>query len=159
DPDGLVDHLPREPAVARAPAEPVLVRPLRELGNAVGVQLFKHVPWIGAQWARRHRFVEASRVAWAPVVKRGMEAAIGVVTTADVHLASDPAFDMDDEDGDPSVREIPSDVDPGLLTITHRYYDHRAADRDINVVLPLERLRELVDQGRVGAMAPRAFSL
>jgi len=134
------------------------VQPLRDLGNAVAVQLFKHVPWIGEQWARRHRLVEATSVPWAPVAKRVKESSVALVTTAGVHLASDPAFDMDDADGDPSVREIPSDVDPRLLTITHRYYDHRAADRDINVVLPLERLRELVDEGRVGAMAPRAFS-
>ena len=134
------------------------MRPLRELGNAVAVQLFKHVPWIGEQWARRHRFVEATSVPWAPVVKPVKESSVALVTTAGVHLASDPAFDMDDADGDPSFREIPSDVDPRRLTITHRYYDHRAADQDINVVLPLERLRELVDEGRVGAIAPRAFS-
>ena len=130
----------------------------RELGNTVAVQLFKHVPWIGEQWARRRRFVEATSVPWAPVVKRVKESSVALVTTAGVHLASDPAFDMVDADGDPGVREIPGDVDPRLLTITHRYYDHWAADRDINVVLPLERLRELVDEGRVGAMAPRAFS-
>jgi len=131
---------------------------LRELGNTVAVQLFKHVPWIGEQWARRRRFVEATSVPWAPVVKRVKESSVALVTTAGVHLASDPAFDMEDGEGDPSVREIPSGVDPRLLTITHRYYDHRAADRDINVVLPLQRLRELVEEGRVGAMAPRAFS-
>jgi len=134
------------------------VHPLRELGNAVAVQLFKHVPWLGEQWARRHRFVEATSIPWAPVTKPVKESLVALVTTAGVHLASDAAFDMDDADGDPSVREIPSDVDFRRLTITHRYYDHRAADRDINVVLPLERLHELVDEGRVGAMAPRAFS-
>jgi len=134
------------------------VTPLRKLGNAVAVQLFKRVPWIGEQWARRHRFVEATSVPWAPVVKPVKESSVALVTTAGVHLASDPAFDMDDAEGDPSFREFPSDVDPRLLTITHRYYDHRAADQDINVVLPLERLRELVDESRVGAVAPRAFS-
>src|SRR5204863_4535068 len=70
----------------------------------------------------------------------------------------DPPFEMDDPDGDASFRMIPSDVDPRRLTITHRYYDHRSADRDVNVVLPLQRLRELIDEGRVGAIAPRAYS-
>ena len=134
------------------------MRPLRGVGNAVAVQLFKRVPWLGERWARRHRFVEATAVPWARVIKPVKDSTIALVTTAGVHLDSDPAFDMDDPDGDASFREIPSDVDPRRLTITHRYYDHAAADRDINVVLPLQRLRELTDEGRVGAIAPRAYS-
>jgi D-proline reductase (dithiol) PrdB len=126
--------------------------------NAVAVQLFKRVPWLAARWARRHHFVEATAVPWARLTKPVKDSAIALVTTAGVHLASDPAFDMDDPDGDPSFRAIPSDVDRRRLTITHRYYDHAAADRDINVVLPVDRLQELADDGRVGAVAPRIYS-
>ncbi len=134
------------------------MRPLRAVGNAVAVQLFKRVPWLGDQWARQHRFVEATTVPWARVVKPVKDSTVALVTTAGVHVASDRAFDMDDPEGDPSFREIPSDVAPHRLTITHRYYDHRAADRDVNVVLPLARLRDLVGEGRAGAVAPRAYS-
>ena len=95
---------------------------------------------------------------WAPVTKPVRESVIALVTTAGVHLDSDPPFDMNDPEGDPSMREIPSDVDPRRLTITHKYYDHSAADRDINVVLPIDRLRELVADGRVGGLAPRMYS-
>ena len=131
---------------------------LRDAGNAVAVQLFRRLPWLGALWARRHRFVEATGVPWAQVTKPVRESAIALVTTAGVHLRSDPPFDMDDPEGDASMREIPSGVDPRRLTITHKYYDHSAADRDINVVLPLDRLRELVAEGRVGGIAPRVYS-
>jgi D-proline reductase (dithiol) PrdB len=130
---------------------------LRNVGNAVAVQLFRRLPWLGAIWARRHRFVESGSVPWAPVTKPVRESVIALVTTAGVHLDSDPPFDMDDPEGDPSMRAIPSDVDPRRLTITHRYYDHSAADRDINVVLPLDRLRELVAEGGVGGIAPRMY--
>jgi D-proline reductase (dithiol) PrdB len=44
------------------------------------------------------------------------------------------------------------------VTITHKYYDHSAADRDLNVVLPVDRLRELRDERLVGAIAPRIYS-
>ncbi len=131
---------------------------LREVSNAVAVRLFKHVPWFGRQWARRHRFVEATAVPWARLAKPVKDSVIAVVTTAGVHLESDPPFDMSDPEGDPSFREIASDVDPRRLTITHKYYDHAAADRDINVVLPLARLRELRDERLVGGIAPRAYS-
>lgn len=95
---------------------------------------------------------------WARLAKCVKDSTVALVTTAGVHRASDPAFDMSDPDGDPSFRVIPSDVDPGELRITHKYYDHRAADRDINVVLPFLRLRELAAEGRVGAVAPRCYS-
>ncbi len=39
--------------------------------------------------------------------------------------------------------------------ITHDYYDHRAADRDLNCVFPLERLRELSAAGELGGVARR----
>jgi hypothetical protein len=82
-------------------------------------------------------------------------ARVGMVTAAGVHLADQPAFDMDDAEGDASYRVIPGDVDVAALTITHDYYDHGAADRDVNCTFPVERLRELARAGEVGAVAPR----
>ncbi len=66
---------------------------------------------------------------------------------------------MSDPDGDPTFRVVPIDAPRETLTITHKYYDHSAADRDINVVLPVDRLRELAAAGRVGGVAPRVYSL
>ena len=135
-----------------------LMANLSELKNTVLVQLFKHVPWLSAQWARRHRFIEAEDIPWAPVKKPMRETVIALVTTAGVHLKTQPPFDMDDPDGDPSYRVIPSEVTSEALVITHKYYDHSAADSDINVVLPLNRLRELKVEGRIGGMAPFVYS-
>jgi D-proline reductase (dithiol) PrdB len=42
--------------------------------------------------------------------------------------------------------------------ITHKYYDHSAADRDLNVVLPVDRLRELQAARHVGGVAPCVYS-
>lgn len=80
---------------------------------------------------------------------------MALVTSAGVHLKSDHPFDMTDPDGDASFRVIPGDAPLGDLTITHDYYDHRAADRDLNCVFPLERLRELAAGGRIRRVAPR----
>jgi D-proline reductase (dithiol) PrdB len=43
--------------------------------------------------------------------------------------------------------------------ITHDYYDHKDADRDINVVFPLDRLRELEQEGIIKALSPLNFGL
>jgi D-proline reductase (dithiol) PrdB len=131
---------------------------LGTLGNRVAVQLFKRLPWLGAVWARRRRFVESASVPWAPLRRPVRDCTIALVTTAGVHLASDPPFDMNDPDGDPGVRVIPIDAPRTDVRITHKYYDHSAADRDLNVVLPIDRLRELAAAGEVGGVAPRMYS-
>jgi D-proline reductase (dithiol) PrdB len=131
---------------------------LDDLGNRVAVQLFRRLPWLGQVWARRRRVVESPSVPWTPLGRPVGQAVIALVTTAGVHRRRDPPFDMDDPDGDPSFRVVPVDTPAAELTITHKYYDHSAADRDLNVVLPIDRLRELATQGEVGGVAPYAYS-
>lgn len=129
-----------------------------DLKNALLVQAFKRIPWLAERWAKSHRFVEAEDIPWAPLGKPLREVCVAMVTTAGVHLKSQVPFDMEDPDGDASFRAFPSEVDKSDLTITHKYYDHSAADRDINVVLPIDRLRELRDEGVIGGIAPTLYS-
>jgi D-proline reductase (dithiol) PrdB len=65
---------------------------------------------------------------------------------------------MNDPDGDPTFREI--DIQRPLydLMITHDYYDHADADRDINIVFPIERLREFETEGIIGRVADTHYS-
>ena len=128
------------------------------LTNRLAVQLFKRLPWLSDVWARRRRFVESTSVPWTPVRKPVRESVVALVTTAGVHLQTDPPFDMTDPDGDPSFRIVPLEAPRGQVRITHKYYDHTAADHDLNVVVPIDRLQELVAAGRVGAVAPRTYS-
>jgi D-proline reductase (dithiol) PrdB len=84
---------------------------------------------------------------------------LALVTTAGVHLRSQAPFDMFDTDGDATVRRVPADAAQADVAITHDYYDHREADHDLNVVLPFDRARELVDAGAVGSLSRTARSL
>ena len=43
---------------------------------------------------------------------------------------------------------------PADLLISHDYYDHKDAEKDINCVFPLERLRELAAEGFIGGLTP-----
>jgi len=121
-------------------------------------KIINRYPFLVEGWARSGRFVNNLDTPWAILSKELRECKIGLVTTAGVHLKSQLPFDMEDKDGDPSWREIPSQVDLQDLMITHNYYDHRDADRDINVVFPAERLRELEAGGVIGGISPRHFS-
>lgn len=94
---------------------------------------------------------------WAPVVKPLGEMTVALVTTAGVHLKTDQPFDMNNKSGDGSFRVINSGVPIGGLAITHDYYDHSDADRDANIVFPLERLKELAAEGIIGTVAKRHY--
>ena len=130
---------------------------LHGLPNTFVVQAFKRLPWLASRWAKRHQFVEGREIPWTPVRKPVAESVIALVTTAGVHLKSQDPFDMEDPDGDPNFRAIATDTPHADLTITHKYYDHSAADRDINVVLPLDRLRDLAAEGRIAGITPFVY--
>lgn len=80
---------------------------------------------------------------------------VALVTTAGVHLKSQEPFDG--KNGDASFRVIPSDVDVADLTITHGHYDQKEAEQDVNVVLPVERIRELAELGIIESVAKQHY--
>lgn len=85
---------------------------------------------------------------------------LAVVTTAAFYLSSQPPFDKSIRGGDYSYRIIPADADLGEIRVGHKSasFDHSGIKRDPNLALPLDRLRELVEEGKIGSLAPRHFS-
>jgi D-proline reductase (dithiol) PrdB len=120
------------------------------------------IPAVAQLWASRAaqrstHFVDDGAIPFVRLSKP-LSAARGVlITTGGVHLLSQPAFDMETSDGDPTYREISGESARSQITITHKYYDHRDADADLNVVFPLEHFRDLASRGVVGSLAPRHF--
>lgn len=108
--------------------------------------------------AKTESFVEAGAIPWAPMTRRLSESTVAIVTTAGVHLKGEPPFDMDDRDGDPSYRSIPASAPKDALTITHDYYDHTDVEKDINIVFPIDRLREMAKAGLIGGVASINYS-
>ena len=83
------------------------------------------------------------------------KATVAIVSAGGVHLKEQEPFNIADELGDLSFRIIPDDADASGLMVTHHHYDHADADRDINVVFPLDALRDLVAEGFVGGLAAK----
>jgi len=96
-------------------------------------------------------------VPWVPVKRSLAASTIALVTTAGVHHREQQPYDMHDRDGDPSFRELDLERPLDSLMITHDYYDHADADRDLNVVFPVGRLRDLAAAGEIGAVARLAY--
>lgn len=132
----------------------------RTLADRIGNRLFA-IPAVAQLWAsliaRRTDRSESAAIPFAPLAKPLHECRVALVTTGGVHLQDQQPFDMDDPDGDASFREIPADVDPARLMITHKYYDHRDADRDLNSIFPLDHLRDLVARRVLGELASCHF--
>ena len=54
--------------------------------------------------------------------------------------------------------EIAPDAPSDDFQIHDAYYDHRDADRDLNCLFPIDRLRELAAEDVIGEVAPRLWS-
>ena len=103
--------------------------------------------------------VRNDHINWTALAKPLSQCTVSLFTTGGVHLRSDQPFDIASAHGDWSFREVPTDVETSKLTVTHSHYSHVDADRDINCMFPLDRLRELCDEGVIGGVAPFAYSI
>jgi D-proline reductase (dithiol) PrdB len=84
------------------------------------------------------------------------ESRLALVTTAGIHLRGDPPF----TGGDQSFRAIPADTEPSQIVQSHASigFDRTAFQRDVNVVFPVDRVREFVARGEIGSLGPTYFS-
>ena len=101
---------------------------------------------------------------WSPgttMVKPLSESRIAVVTTAALYRPDQPPFDESIKGGDISYRIIPNDTELSTLREGHRSaaFDHTGVEKDKNLALPLDRLRELASEGVIGSVNARHFSM
>jgi len=94
---------------------------------------------------------------WTPLSKPLSKSRLALVTTGGVHLPSDKPFDMDDTAGDPTFRVVPSNSNGADISITHDYYNHADADKDVNIVFPVDRIKEFAAEGRIGSLADNFY--
>ncbi len=108
---------------------------------------------------------------WTPLKKPLSESRIGVFTTGGVFIEGhDPLGEAGISQAEaaarvdeflrspPTLSMIPIDTPTEKLRIRHPGYDVRGSRRDHNSVLPVDRLLEAVESGRIGELAPEAFS-
>jgi len=127
------------------------------LKNRLIAALFTRFPSLGAKAAKKVEAMTFDTTPFTRMSKPLSEAKLALITTAGVHLRQDTPFDMSDPDGDPTFRVIDSGASVDELMITHDYYNHTDADRDINIVFPIERLREFASGKRIGQLASKFY--
>lgn len=105
-------------------------------------------------WRRIHP------VPWATLKRPLAECRVALVTSAGLVPPGEVPFDPRVRGGDTSYRVIAGDVDVRALADHQRSqsFDHSGMRRDPNLAFPLDRLRELATQGRIGSVSPRHLS-
>jgi D-proline reductase (dithiol) PrdB len=92
-------------------------------------------------------------VPFTPYERELSRATVAIVTAGGVHQRDQEPFNIADELGDLTFRVIEPDVQAANLMVTHHHYDHTDADRDVNVVFPIDALRTLAAEGFIGGLA------
>jgi len=82
---------------------------------------------------------------------------VALLTSAGLHRVGDDAFSMVDL----SYRVIPGAIRAEELTMTHSsvHFDRAGFREDVNLVFPIDRLRELEAEGVIGSIADYHYSL
>jgi D-proline reductase (dithiol) PrdB len=99
--------------------------------------------------------MEMSRrcVPYTPVTKALNEMNVALVSTAGVRLKSQEPYN---DEGDERFYVIPGDVKTEDLTVNYASpanYNFAPSLEDVNVVFPIDRLRELKEEGLIGGVA------
>jgi D-proline reductase (dithiol) PrdB len=104
------------------------------------------------------RPLELSRycVPFTPFRGRIEEAVVCLVTTAGVRHKDDRPFQLE---GDTTYRVISGDAGASDLRYDDSHYDHGCVDADLNCVFPIDRLRALAAERRIGGLTERHFSM
>ena len=86
------------------------------------------------------------------------ESRLTFVSTAGVQPHGTLPFDTSHPIGDYSFRHVPSDSKPADLEIHQLKYPTVGAEKDLNVIFPIERLQELAAEKIIGELAPNFYS-
>ncbi len=102
--------------------------------------------------------LELSRycVPFTPFRGRLEDAMVCLVSTAGVREKKDRPFVVE---GDSSYRVISGEATGADLAYDDSHFDHACADQDINCLFPIDRVRELAAERRVGGLTERHFAL
>ncbi len=85
---------------------------------------------------------------------------VALITTAGLHLEEQMPYNERIIGGDCAYREIPNTIETQVLALGHRSkaFDASGTESDINLVFPLDRFRELENEGKIGSLNDRHFS-
>lgn len=128
------------------------------------VDSFKFLPRIIGKFYQMTEREPILPIPWTPLERPIQESTFGLVTSAGIYqLDVDQPFNLVRERieptwGDPSYRAIPAGIRQDQVGVSHLHV--RADDilKDVNILFPVDRFQELVDEGTIGGLAECGYS-
>lgn len=124
-----------------------------------------------ADWRQGHRtaatngdvgesypFVTNKRAPFTPARRALPMLNLALISSAGAYIDGTEPFNLNEPDGDISFREIPIEVGEQDLKLAARGYDPAAAQSDLNVQIPIQRLLEFEANGIIGQLNPVFWS-
>jgi D-proline reductase (dithiol) PrdB len=100
---------------------------------------------------------EGHFIPWTPWLRSAAESKIALITVGGVYMKHGLHEPFQGPD-DPTFREFPHVVNTEDLALAEGQVDSPWAAQDLNVLFPLERLRDLAATGYIGSVAPFAYA-
>jgi D-proline reductase (dithiol) PrdB len=128
------------------------------------VDSFKFLPRIIGAYYRMTKREPEFPIPWTPLPGSLSECKFGLITSGGLyHKGVEPPFDIEREKreptwGDPTYRTLPSDIKQSDLGASHLHINTQGVLEDVNILLPIHRFRELVDEGSIAGLAENAYS-
>lgn len=92
---------------------------------------------------------------WTPFHKPLRKARVALITTGGAYIKN--AQEPFNTDGDTSYRVLSKDTPRDQFGVSHTHYDTSGVLKDVNVIFPYERLKELEREGAIGAFADPCY--
>jgi D-proline reductase (dithiol) PrdB len=130
----------------------------------VPVDSFKYLPGLVTRYYKLTSLEEYGPIPWTPLSKPFDQCRFALVTSGGLYdKRHDPPFDLAREErqpswGDPSYRAIPAGIPQDQLGASHYHLNTEGVLADRNILLPLDRFTELIDEGQVGGLTSHHYS-
>jgi len=128
------------------------------------VDSFKYLPRIIAAHYKMTKREPEFPIPWAPLPGPLAECKFGLITSGGLYSKGvEPPFDIAREKrepiwGDPTYRTLPTKIKQSDVGASHLHINTQWVLEDVNILLPICRFRELVDEGRIAGLAENAYS-
>jgi D-proline reductase (dithiol) PrdB len=128
------------------------------------VDSFRYLPSLIKRYYQLSHIDKELPIPFTRLTKPLEQCRFGLVTSGGLYDARrEPPFDQERERknpawGDPSFRTLAADMDLRDVRVSHLHINHADVLADPNILLPIQRFRELAAEGRIGGVASHAYS-
>jgi D-proline reductase (dithiol) PrdB len=130
----------------------------------LSVDSFKFLPRLIATFYQMIEREPEHPIPWNRLTKDPGQCKFGLITSGGLYpLGLEPPFDVEREKreptwGDPSYRSIPMDIQQDQVGVSHLHLNVEDISSDINILLPIHRFQELVQEGCIAGLATFSYS-